>query len=67
MYQLRREEIPTKLDAFHEALQTMFGAGAKVIETQIAKGFSARLGSGFTENENWTIVDYFEFAKRAKA
>jgi KaiC/GvpD/RAD55 family RecA-like ATPase len=67
MYQLRREEIPTKLDAFHGALQTMFGAGAKVIETQIAKGFSARLGSGFTENENWTIVDYFEFAKRAKA
>jgi KaiC/GvpD/RAD55 family RecA-like ATPase len=67
MYQLRHEEIPVKLNTFHEALQTMFGAGAKVIETQIAKGFSARLGSGFTENENWTIVDYFELAKRAKA
>jgi KaiC/GvpD/RAD55 family RecA-like ATPase len=66
MYHLRREEIPNKLDTFHDALQTMFGAGAKVIETQIAKGFSARLSLGFAENENWTIVDYFELAKSAK-
>jgi KaiC/GvpD/RAD55 family RecA-like ATPase len=66
MYHLRREEIPNKLDTFHDALQTMFGAGAKVIETQIVRAFSARLGSGFTENENWTIVDYFELAKSTK-
>jgi hypothetical protein len=66
MYQLRREDIPKKLDTFHEALQTMFGAGAKVIETQIVKNLDRKLNVGITENENWTIVDYFDLWKRIR-
>jgi archaellum biogenesis ATPase FlaH len=65
--QLKREEIPEKLDLFHKALQGMLGAGAKVIETQIAKSFDSSLGIEFTDNVNWTIVDYFSSAKRTKA
>ena len=63
-YQLKREEIPEKLDIFHKALQGMLGAGATVIETQIAKIFDKKLNLEFTENINWTIVDYFDSAKR---
>ena len=66
-YQLKREEIPNKLDIFHGAMQGMLGAGAKVIETQIAKIFDNQLNLEFAENVNWTIVDYFDFAKRTKA
>ena len=66
-YQLKREEIPEKLDIFQKALQGMLGAGAKVIETQIAKSFYRSLDIEFTDNVNWTIVDYFDSAKRRKA
>jgi archaellum biogenesis ATPase FlaH len=66
-YQLKREEIPEKLDIFGKALQGMLGAGAKVIETQIAKSFYCSLDIEFTDNVNWTIVDYFDSAKRTKA
>ena len=65
-YQLKREEIPEKLDSFHKALQVMLGAGARVIETQIAKSLVSRLDLNFTENVDWTIVDYFDLAKREK-
>ena len=66
-YQLRREEIPERLDTFHNALRVMLGAGARVIETQIAKSLVSRLGLDFTENVDWTIVNYFDYARRAKA
>jgi KaiC/GvpD/RAD55 family RecA-like ATPase len=65
-YQLKREEIPERLDTFHNALQVMLGAGAKVIETQIAKSLGSRLDLDFTENVDWTIVNYFDLAKRAR-
>ncbi|TLN09555.1 hypothetical protein FDZ71_10010 [bacterium] len=66
-YQLKREEIPEKLDTFHNALQMMLGAGARVIETQIAKSLVSRLDLDFTENVDWTIVDYFHYARRNQA
>jgi hypothetical protein len=44
----------------------MLGAGARVIETQIAKSLVSRLDLNFTENVDWTIVDYFDLAKREK-
>jgi hypothetical protein len=65
-YQLKREEIPEKLGTFHDALQVMLGAGARVIETQIAKNLVSRLDIDFTENVDWTIVNYFDLAKRAR-
>ena len=63
-YQLRRDEIPEKLDIFHNALQMMLGAGARVIETQIAKSLVSILDLDFTENIGWTIVDYFDHARK---
>ena len=65
-HQVKREEIPEKLDTFHKALQGTLGAGAKVIEKQIAKNLHSRLGLNFTEHANWTIVEYFDHAKKAK-
>jgi len=66
-YLLRRDEIPERLDTFHNALGMMLGAGAKVIETQIAKSLVSRLGLDFTENVDWTIVNYFDYARKARA
>ena len=62
--QVKREQIPDKLESFHEALRGMLGAGAKVIEKQIAKNLYGRLSLNFTDNANWTIVEYFDLAKK---
>ena len=65
-YQLRREEIPEKLETFHQALQDLIGGGAKVMEKLIAKNLYRRLGLNFTEHANWNIVDYVNHAKKAR-
>ena len=61
-----REEIPEKLQSFHEALREMLGTGAKVIEKLIAKNFYRRLGVSFTENKSWTLVDYVTNTRKAE-
>jgi len=62
-YQLKREEIPEKLEIFHQALQDLLGGGAKVMEKLIAKNLYRRLELEFMEYANWNIVDYVKHAK----
>jgi len=65
-YQVKREEIPEKIDAFRKALEGIFGAAAKVVEKLIAKNLYSILGLNFTENQNWTLVEYVNDAKKAR-
>lgn len=65
-YQLRREETPEKLEAFHRALEDLLGKSAKVMEKLIAKNLYTRLGLKFVAHENWTLVDYVNHAKERK-
>lgn len=64
-YQVKRNEIPEKLEPFHKALQGTLGAGAKVIERLIAKNLYSQLDLNFTAHANWTIIEYFDHAKKA--
>jgi hypothetical protein len=66
-YQVRREEIPQKLDTFHTALQELLGGGAKVVRRLIAKKLYNTLNLKFVEYENWTLVDYVQNAKAQTA
>jgi len=66
-YQVRREEIPEKLETFHRALQELLGAGGKVMEKLIVKSLCRRLKLSFTEHDGWTLVDYVNLAKRSEA
>jgi len=62
-YRVRREEIPEKLETFHNALQELMGTGAKVVRKLIAKNLYNRLGLNFTEHEDWTLLDYVNHAE----
>jgi hypothetical protein len=62
-YQIKREEIPEKLETFHRALQDLLGAAAKVMERLIAKKFYYRLGLDFREHDGWTVVDHVNYAR----
>ncbi len=63
---LRLEEIPERLEDFHRALESLFGAGALVIEKLIASKLYSHLDLRFEEHENWTLIDYVKDAKKAK-
>ena len=64
-YHVRREDIPDKLDAFYGALQDMLGASAESIKRLITKSLYRSLDLKFTEQRNWTLVDYVHYAKKA--
>jgi hypothetical protein len=65
-YQVKRGEIPEKLETFHRALQDLLGAGGKVMEKLIAKSLYRRLELNFTQHDGWTLIDYVNHAKGAK-
>jgi len=65
-YQVKREEIPEKLEAFHRALEGLLGKSAEVMERLIAKSLYRGLGLDFMEHANWNIVDYVNHAKKAR-
>jgi hypothetical protein len=61
-YDLPRKKIPEKLEAFHKALEGLFGYGAKVIEYQIAKSLYEKLAMEFSEKDGWALTDYAQHA-----
>jgi hypothetical protein len=62
---IKREQIPEKLPAFHQALRELVGSVANVLERVIAKNLYSRLGLSFVKHEDWTLVDYVDHAKRS--
>jgi len=60
---LRRPEIPERLEAFHTALGSVLGVGAKTVEKLIAKNLYQRLGLNFTPHPEWTLIEYVDHAK----
>ena len=63
VYGVRREQIPEKLPAFHQALRELVGSVANVLERVIAKNLYSRLELNFTYHDGWTLVDYVSHAK----
>lgn len=63
-HSIKEHEYSKRLETFHRALTEIFGIGTMIIERRIAKNLCGRLGIDFREQENWTIVEYVEEAKR---
>lgn len=63
-FELKREQIPEKLEVFSEALDGLFGYGAKVIEFQIARSLYEKLELEFEDKEDWTLRDYAEHLEK---
>lgn len=64
-YQIKREEICERAEAFDKALEGLFGAGAELIRGLIAKSIYERLGLSFKKHSSWRLVDYLDDAKKA--
>ena len=63
--QLKRANIPEKLEPFHVALAGLFGERGTLVERLIARRLYSKLGLKFEAHEDWTLVDYVSRAKKA--
>jgi len=62
-FQLSREEIPDDTDKFSDALNTIFGPGAEVIEKLIVKNLYNKLNLNFEEKTRFEIDEYINLAR----
>ena len=60
-FKINRQDIPFKIEEFTDAIEKIFGSGAKIIEIQIMKALYEKLGNNFKyypKQVNLTLTDY---------
>jgi len=63
-YNIKRNEIPNKLNEFNKALEEIFGFGAKILEKLIIKSFYRRINLNFEEQIEQSLIKYIEYARK---
>jgi len=63
-FDIRKDNIPTRLKEFREALEEIFGPGAQKIGKLITKYLQGELGLNSKPVKSVDIVEYVEIAKR---
>jgi hypothetical protein len=66
-FNLRREDIPTRIIAFTQAIENIFGVGANFVEILIMKKLYEKIGGIliWNESERFGFMEYLAKAKRA--
>ena len=65
-FKIEREKIPLMIEEFANAIEDMFGIGAKIIEIQIMKNLYRKIGSNFKyvpEEGNLLFSKYLKAVK----
>jgi hypothetical protein len=66
-FDLKKQEIPQKIEEFAEALQKILGAGASFLEILIMKNLYKKIGGSldWQESEKFSFPQYVAAAKRS--
>lgn len=66
-YNIKKQEIPHKIEAFADAIEKIFGLGADFLEILIMKQIHQKVGGSFKwpESKDLTFVEYVAVAKRS--
>jgi hypothetical protein len=68
-FKMSRKEIPYRIEEFIDAIEKIFGIGAKILEIQILKCLYKKVGNKikhYSEQKNLEFTDYVKSAKSAK-
>jgi len=60
-FSIKKQEIPNRIEEFTDAIEKLFGNGAKILEIQIMKHLHENLGRDFeyfSESDNLLFTDY---------
>jgi hypothetical protein len=66
-FNVRREDIPTRVNAFTQAIENIFGVGANFVEVLIMKKLYEKIGGilVWNESERFGFIEYLAKARRA--
>ena len=67
-FKIKKMDIPNKIDEFANAIEKIFGYGAKHLEIQIMKRLYEKVGRGFEyfpEKDDLLFTEYIEVCMRA--
>lgn len=65
-FNINRTQIPENLQAFREALEKIFGEGARLIEVQIIKNLHAATGNSLVmKKSEFEFIKYVDAAKQS--
>ncbi len=65
-FNIKKQEIPKKTEAFADAMEKIFGQGADYLEILIMKRLHSKMGvSVRLSKPNLTFIEYIEAAKRS--
>jgi len=66
-FNIKKHEIPHKIEAFADAIEKIFGLGANFLEILIMKQLHEKVGQSFKwpEYKELTFIEYVAVAKRS--
>lgn len=66
-FNVKKQKIPHKIEAFADGIETIFGLGAIFLEILIMKQLHEKVGQGFKwpESKDLTFIEYVTAAKRS--
>jgi hypothetical protein len=67
-FKIKKQDIPNKFEEFTNALEEIFGPGAKLLEIQIIKHLYEKVGNDFEyfpEKDELLFTDYVEACMRS--
>ena len=68
-FRINRQDIPYKIEEFTDAIESIFGVGARILEIQIMKCLFKKVGYTFkhySRSKNLTFTEYMAAVRLAK-
>ena len=65
-FNVKKQDIPEKIEEFTVAIERFFGHGAKILEIEIIKNLFVKIGNGFEyfpEKDDLLFVEYVDAAR----
>ena len=66
-FNIRKQDIPYRIDDFADAIETIFGVGAKLIEIRIMKRIYEKIGQSYKYSPEGKDLIFTEYLNAAKA
>lgn len=66
-FTVKKQDIPNKIEEFANAIEEIFGYGAKILETEIMKQLYVKVGSAFEyypEKDDLLFVEYIDAVRK---
>ena len=65
-YKIRKQDIPHKIEDFTEALESIFGLGAKLLEIEIMKNLFTKIGFRQPKLYNQHDLEFTKYIESAR-